>query len=158
MKSQILESSGDSKEIIRDDTKLSNQKSKTVFSETSNKHQFEFRNDLVNKVREFLAEIPDIEIEEKEMFAVLNFMVNGKTCVCVSGEKLMLRFDPKLQEELSERAGYETMLMKGKEYKGYCYFNPEGFKKKEDFEYLINLCIDYNKVSKKSKKKQKIAD
>lgn len=72
---------------------------------------------LVNKVREFLAEIPDIQIKEKEMFAILNFMVNGKN--------LMLSFDPKLQEELSERNGYETMLMKGKEYKGYCYINLE---------------------------------
>lgn len=108
---------------------------------------------LVNRVREFLAEIPDIAIEEKEMFAVLNFMVNGKTCVCVNGEKLMLRFDPKLQEEVSERNGYETMLMKGKEYKGYCYINPEGTKNSKDFEYFINLCLDYNKVAKKSKKK-----
>ncbi|MFO0479657.1 MAG: TfoX/Sxy family protein [Bacteroidota bacterium] len=109
---------------------------------------------LVNKVREFLFEIPEIEIEEKEMFAVLNFMVNGKTCVCVSGENLMLRFDPKLQEELSERNGYETMLMKGKEYKGYCYINPEGFSNRKDFEYFINICLDYNKVSTKSKSKK----
>jgi TfoX N-terminal domain len=108
---------------------------------------------LVDRVREYLAEIPDIEIEEKEMFNVLNFMVNGKTCVCVSGENLMLRFDPKLQEELSERNGYQTMLMKGKEYKGYCYFNPQGFKNRKDFDYLINVCLNYNKISKKSKKK-----
>ena len=109
---------------------------------------------LVNRVREFLADVPDVEIEEKEMFAVLNFMVNGKTCVCVSGENLMLRFDPNLQEELSECIGYETMLMKGKEYKGYCYINPEGFKDRKDFEYFINVCLDYNKVSNKSKKKR----
>lgn len=108
---------------------------------------------LVNRVREFLAEVPNIDVEEKEMFAVLNFMINGKTCVCVRGEDLMLRFDPKLQEALAEHAGYETMLMKGKEYKGYCYINPEGFRDKKDFEYLINLCLDYNKVSKQSKKK-----
>jgi len=108
----------------------------------------------LNKVREFLAEIPDIEVEEKEMFAVLNFMVNGKTCVCVSGEKLMLRFDPKLQEELYEWSGYETMLMKGKEYKGYCYINPEGFSNKKDFDYLLKICLDYNKISKKSTKKK----
>ncbi len=107
---------------------------------------------LANKVREFFTEIPDIEIEEKEMFAIINFMVNGKTCVCVSGEKLMLRFDPKLQEELSERNGYETMLMKDKEYKGYCYINPEGFKDKKDFEHFINICLNYNKVLNKSKK------
>lgn len=107
---------------------------------------------LADRIREFLAEVPNIEVEEKEMFAVLNFMVNGKTCVCVSGENLMLRFDSKLQEELSTRNGYETMLMKGKEYKGYCYMNPEGFRNNKDFEYLINICLDYNKVSRKSKK------
>lgn len=112
-----------------------------------------YNTNLVNKVREFLAEIPNIEVEEKEMFSILNFMVNGKTCICVSGENLMLRFDPKLQEEISKRNGYETMLMKGKEYKGYCYINPEGFTKRLDFEYFINVCLDYNKVSKKSKKK-----
>jgi hypothetical protein len=114
---------------------------------------------LANRVREFLAEklaeTPSTDVEEKEMFAVLNFMVNGKTCVCVRGEDLMLRFDPKLQEELSERAGYETMLMKGKEYKGYCYITPEGFRHKQDFEYFINLCLDYNRISKKSTKKTK---
>jgi hypothetical protein len=110
---------------------------------------------LADKVREFLAEVPAIAIEEKEMFSILNFMVNGKTCVCVSGENLMLRFDPKRQEELSERDGYETMLMKGKNYKGYCYITPEGLKKRTDFEYFVNLCLDYNKVSAQSKKKAK---
>lgn len=110
---------------------------------------------LVNKVREFLAEIPDIEVEEKEMFAVLNFMVNKKTCVCVSGESLMLRFDPKLQEEISERNGYQTMLMKGKEYKGYCYINPEDFKDLKDFEYFIKICLDYNRIANQSKNRTK---
>ena len=107
---------------------------------------------LVERVREYLAEIPNLEIEEKEMFSVLNFMINGKTCICISGENLMLRFDPKLQEELSERSGYQTMLMKGKEYRGYCYIEPVGFKRQKDFEYFIGLCLEYNKVAKSSKK------
>jgi TfoX N-terminal domain len=109
---------------------------------------------LADRVREYLSEIPDLDIEEKIMFQVLNFMVNGKTCVCVSAEKLMLRFDPKLQEEVSEKTGYETMLMKGKEYKGYCYIHPEGFKSKTDFEYFLNLCLDFNEIAKSSKKKK----
>jgi hypothetical protein len=107
---------------------------------------------LADRLREYLSEIPDIAIEEKTMFNVLNFMVEGKTCVCVSGENLMLRFDPKLQEEVAEKNGYETMLMKGKEYKGYCYINPEGFQSNKDFEYFVNICLDYNKIAKSSKK------
>lgn len=46
---------------------------------------------LIDRVREDLAEIPDIEIEEKEMFGILNFMVSEKTCICVSDENFMLR-------------------------------------------------------------------
>lgn len=114
-----------------------------------------YNNDLADKVREYLAEIPGIDIEEKVMFNVLNFMVNGKTCCCVSGENLMLRFDPCRQEELSEKDGYETMLMKGKVYKGYCYINPVGFKDKKDFEFYLNLCLDYNKFAKSSNKRMK---
>ena len=108
----------------------------------------------MENINKYLAETPDIDIEEKEMFNVLNFMVNGKTCVCVSGENLMLRFDPSLQAELSEKDGYETMLMKGKEYKGYCYINPVGFQKRKDFEFYLNLCLDFNPVAKSSKKRK----
>lgn len=110
---------------------------------------------LADKVREYLADIPDIDIVEKEMFAVLNFMVNGKTCVCVRDEGLMLRFNPELQEELAEKPGYETMLMKGKEYKGYCYINSVVLNNKKDFEYFLHICLDYNKVSKASMKQKK---
>jgi TfoX N-terminal domain len=106
---------------------------------------------LADRIREYLAQVPGLEIEEKKMFNVLNFMVNGKTCVCVSGENLMCRFDPKLQEEVSEKPGYETMLMKGKTYKGYCYVNPDGIKAQKDFAYFVDLCLDYNKIAKKSK-------
>ena len=112
-----------------------------------------YSTELVDRVREYLSEIPNTEVEEKEMFAVLNFMVNGKTCVCVSDDKLMLRFDPKLQDEIAEKYGYETMLMKGKVYKGYCYINPEGFEKRKDFEYYIDICLEFNKIAKSSKKK-----
>lgn len=110
---------------------------------------------LVNRVRVYLTELEGVEVEEKEMFAVLNFLVNGKTCICVSGDRLMLRFDPALQESLSLREGYETMLMKGKEYKGYCYFNSRGYRYKADFDYLMSVCLDFNKVSRKSNSKKR---
>ena len=110
---------------------------------------------LADRIRGYLAEIPNLKIEEKKMFRGLTFMVNGKMCINVSGENLMCRFDPKLQDEIAEKNGYETMLMKGKEYKGYCYINPDGFRDKNDFEYFINLCLDYNIMAKASNKPKK---
>jgi len=110
---------------------------------------------LADRIRKYLAEIPNLKIEEKKMFRGLTFMVNGKMCINVSGENLMCRFDPKLQNEIAEKKGYQSMIMKGKEYKGYCYVNPEGIKAKKNFEYFISLCLDYNKVSKASNKSKK---
>lgn len=107
---------------------------------------------LADKVREYLISFPDLKIEEKEMFSGLAFMVNGKMCVNVSGENLMCRFDPNLHEEVAEKNGYQTMIMRGKELKGYCYVEPDGFKAKKDFTYFLNICLDFNKEAKSSKK------
>ena len=93
-----------------------------------------------------------MEIQEKKMFGGLAFMVNGKMCINASGENLMCRFDPTLTEELAEEIGFLPMIMKGKEYKGYCYVEPAGFKNKRDFEFWINLCLDFNDSAKSSKK------
>jgi TfoX/Sxy family transcriptional regulator of competence genes len=107
---------------------------------------------LADRVREYLAHVPNIHIEEKKMFGGLAFMVNGKMCVNVSGENLMCRFDPSVQEEISKRKGFQKMIMKGKEYNGYCYISPEGIKTESDFEYWIKLCLSFNKRAKSSKK------
>ena len=112
-----------------------------------------FDTKLADRIREHLLEINDLKVEEKKMFRGLTFMVNDKMCICVSGENMMCRFDPKLQEQVAEKIGFQTMLMKGKEYKGYCYVEPNGFKQKKDFNYWLDLCLDFNKRAKSSKKK-----
>lgn len=106
---------------------------------------------LADRVREALADLPNIT--EKKMFSGLAFLVNDKMCINVSGEELMCRFDPVLQDDVSEKRGYRSMIMKGKELKGYCYVSEEGFKPKKDFDYWINLCLDFNSKAKSSKKK-----
>lgn len=110
---------------------------------------------LADRIREYLVQLPKLKIEEKEMFSGLAFMINGKMCINVSGENLMCRFDPALQDEVAERNGFLPMIMKGKELKGYCYVEPEGFKRKVDFEYWANLCLAFNEKAKSSKKKKK---
>ena len=109
---------------------------------------------LADRIREYLNATPNIKIEEKKMFRGLTFMVNDKMCVCVSGENLMCRFDPVLQDELSDKIGFQTMVMKGREYKGYCYVSPDGIKAKKNFEFWLNLCLDFNKRAKSSKRQK----
>lgn len=110
-----------------------------------------YNTQLADKIREYLVGFSKLNIEEKKMFRGLTFMINGKMCISVSDDNLMCRFDPVLQEEVAEKDGFQPMIMKGRELKGYCYVGPEGYKKMKDFEYWINLCLSFNSKAKASK-------
>jgi TfoX/Sxy family transcriptional regulator of competence genes len=110
---------------------------------------------LANRIRAYLSDASKINVEERKMFRGLTFMVNGKMCVNVSHDNLMCRFDPNLQEEVAERIGFQPMVMKGRECKGYCYVTKVGYKAEKDFKYWLNLCVDFNGKLKQLKSKQK---
>jgi len=103
-----------------------------------------YDDNLAARVREYLSEKEDFQIEEKKMFGGLAFLVNGKMCINIGEDQLMCRFDPKLVEQISERIGFVPMIMKGKQYKGYCYVDPIGYQSKKDFEFWINVCLEFN--------------
>jgi len=109
---------------------------------------------LAERIRTYLDGISKIKIEEKEMFKGLAFLVNGKMCINVSGENLMCRYDPVLEDEVAERTGFQPMIMKGKQLRGYCYVSEDGYKSKVNFEYWLKLCLDFNEKAKTSKRKK----
>ena len=112
-----------------------------------------YNTDLADHIREYLAEIPDLNITEKKMFGGLAFLVDDKMCVNVSGVNLMLRYNPDLEEEVSTKIGFLPMIMKGKQMAGFCYVESGGFRKVDDFDYWMKISLEYNKIAKKSKKK-----
>ena len=46
---------------------------------------------LVHRIREYLMDFPNLEIEKKRMFRDLTFMVIGKTCISLGNATLMCR-------------------------------------------------------------------
>ena len=106
---------------------------------------------LTNRVREALAGIPNVE--EKKMFRGIAFMVNGKLCVSVGDDELMCRIDPVLHDELVEKNGCRTMMMKKREYKGYVYVAEDSIKTKKELEYWLSLALSFNPKAKASKRK-----
>lgn len=108
---------------------------------------------LANRVREALADMPNVE--EKLMFNGLTFMLNNKMCVSVSRDELMCRIDPEKTDEVVELNGVRPMTMKGKTMPGYVYVSEESYTTKKDFDFWINLCLDYNPKAKISKKRKK---
>ena len=108
---------------------------------------------LTERVRKALAEIP--KVEEKKMFRGVAFMVNGKMCITVGDDEIMCRIDPALHDKAIKKKGSRTMIMKGREYRGYVLVSEEGRKTKKDFDYWIALALDFNKRAKASPKRKK---
>jgi TfoX/Sxy family transcriptional regulator of competence genes len=108
---------------------------------------------LTNKVRASFAHLS--QVEEKKMFRGITFMVNGKKCISVGDNEIMCRIDPALHEASVAKNGCCSVVMRGREYKGYVYINEEGMKTKKDFDYWIMLALEFNKKARASKKKNK---
>lgn len=112
-----------------------------------------FSEKLANKIRKALGHRSDVE--EKKMFRGIAFMVDGKMCITVGDDRMMCRIDPAIHDEVVKAKGCSTMTMKNREYKGYVLVGPEGMKTKKDFDYWINLALDFNKFARASKPKKK---
>jgi TfoX/Sxy family transcriptional regulator of competence genes len=108
---------------------------------------------LANKIRQALAHLS--AVEEKKMFGGIAFMVNGKMCLTAGPGRMMCRIDPNIHEEVVKRKGCRTVIMKGREYKGYVHVNEESLQTKADFNYWVALALDFNKKVKTSDKKQR---
>lgn len=113
-----------------------------------------YNEQLNDRVREAIAIYPDVE--EKHMFGGVCYMLNGKMCVGVVKDEMMCRLDPAIFEKVVERDGCRMMDFTGKTMKGYVYVNEDGMKTKQDFDYWINLCVEFNKYAKASKKKSTV--
>ncbi len=107
---------------------------------------------LSNRIREAMALLP--KVEEKYMFGGVCYMLNGKMCIGVVQDEMMCRIGPEAYEAALERKGCREMVFTGKPMKGYVYVSEDGMKSKKDFEYWINLCIDFNKNAKAAPKKK----
>lgn len=106
---------------------------------------------LADRIREALAHLPDVE--EKEMFRGVCFMVNGKMCVCVSGDEMMCRIGAEAIESVLDENGVRQMVMRDRPAKDFVYVSEEAFHKQKDFDKWINLALDFNPKAKASKKK-----
>jgi TfoX/Sxy family transcriptional regulator of competence genes len=107
---------------------------------------------LANRVRERLMDLPNLE--EKQMMGGVAFMYNSKMCLGIIKDELMCRIDPELMETVLELPGCRAMDFTGRPMKGYVMVDETGMRSKKEFEYWIELALDFNKRAKSSKKKK----
>lgn len=99
---------------------------------------------LVERVRAALAGVG--QVQEKKMFGSIAFMVRGKMCVSARAERIMCRIDPSLHDAALEREGCRTVVMQGREYRGYVYVDSRALKTRRALNYWIRLALSYNQT------------
>lgn len=108
---------------------------------------------LADRVRAIIAETHTIT-DEKRMFGGLCFMVNDKMCVGVEKDRLMVRLDPAIYEEVMEKEGCHPMDFTGKIMKGYVFVDAGALTTKIKLNYWLQLALTYNKDAKSARKKR----
>ncbi|MEP7374406.1 MAG: TfoX/Sxy family protein [Chitinophagaceae bacterium] len=68
---------------------------------------------LADRIRETIA-LTHKNVEEKKMFAGLCFTVNDKMCVGVHEDRIMVRLDPAVFDQVTEKEGCTPMNFTGK--------------------------------------------
>ena len=89
------------------------------------------------------------------MFGGITFMVRGKMCVSVGRDRIMCRIDPDLHDSLLEREGCRTVVMKGRQYRGFVYVDARALKPERELEHWIGLALDYNNKTNVSARKRR---
>lgn len=100
---------------------------------------------LADKIRQAVVHLP---VEEKEMFGSLAFMINGKMCLTAGADRMMCRIDPVMHEEAVGRPGCCTVVMRGREYKGYIYVDEDHLQVPSEFDYWVSLALKFNEEMK----------
>ena len=96
-----------------------------------------YNENLIARVRRVLLAQPDVE--EKLMFSILAFMVNGKLCLGVNENELMVRIDPQQVADVIEKNGCRQMMHGKIPMKGYLLIEEEVIQGNNEFNFWINL-------------------
>src|SRR5258708_7535237 len=110
-------------------------------------------NPLIGRVRAALS--GRIDFQEKRMFGGVTFMVREKMCISAGKGRIMCRIDLDVHESALKREGCRTVIMKGRQYRGYVYVDADALKAQSKLDYWINLSLEYNGKSTNAPRKRR---
>ena len=109
---------------------------------------------LIDAVRTAFAHRSDVE--ERTMFGCYCFFVDGKLCIGVKGEELLVRLPPERHTELQELQNTRE-LSPGGGMKGYFWVEPNGYTTRAQWSFWLEEALAYNPLAKASPRKKKTA-
>lgn len=107
---------------------------------------------LIDAVRTAFAHRSDVE--ERAMFGCYCFFVDGKLCIGIKGEELLVRLPPERHGELQEMQNTRE-LSPGGGMKGYFWVEPNGYTTRAQWSFWLEEALAYNPLAKASPRKKK---
>src|SRR5438045_6448772 len=98
--------------------------------------------DLANRIRELIAEEPDLT--EQRMFGGLAFLVGGNMAVAASGQGgLLVRVDPAESETLVSKTPARLMEMRGREMPGWLRVDTDDVPTKKELSKWVDRGLSF---------------
>ncbi len=107
---------------------------------------------LAVRIAALLAQ-KSVAFDAKRMMGGICFKVADKMCLGTAKNRLMVRFDPALHDEVLSRRGAGPMDFTGRPMRGYVFVRPETLGKDAALAAWIDLALEYNPRAKRSKKR-----
>lgn len=105
---------------------------------------------LVERVRRILAGVP--KVNERRMFGGTGFMIRGNLCVTARPSRIMCRIDPAMHDTAIRREGCRTVMMRGREYRGYVHVDASAVKTQAALKSWITRALEFNRTLPEVKK------
>lgn len=105
---------------------------------------------LIDAVRTALEVRSDVE--ERNLFGSHAFFVDGKVCIAVKNDDLLVRLPPERHEEFQEMQNTRE-LSPGGGMKGYFWIEPNGYATRAQWNFWVQEALAYNPLAKASPRK-----
>ena len=109
---------------------------------------------LIDAVRSALAQRSDVD--ERTMFGCYCFFVDGKLCIGVKGQELLVRLPPDRHSEFQEMQNTRE-LSPGGGMKGYFWVEPNGYATRAQWSFWLDEALAYNPRAKASPRRKPAA-
>jgi hypothetical protein len=109
---------------------------------------------LIDAVRTALEARSDVE--ERTLFGSHAFFVDGKMCIAVKHEDLLVRLPPERHPEFQEMQNTRE-LSPGGGMKGYFWIEPNGYATRALWNFWVQEALAYNPLAKATPKRKPAA-
>ncbi|MCZ8092095.1 MAG: TfoX/Sxy family protein [Acidovorax sp.] len=107
---------------------------------------------LIDALRTALAQRSDVD--ERTMFGCYCFFVDGKLCIGIKGDELLVRLPPDRHSEFQEMQNTRE-LSPGGGMQGYFWVEPNGYATRAQWHFWLDEALAYNPQAKASPRKAK---